>query len=149
SVRVFNNVFAIAKNDSLTEKDYNQVKGKFMTGFFLDNKLNLVEVHENAQAVTFVDDEDEETKEKERIGINLSDCGIIEAEINGNNVDVLSCRIQAASKLYPESKLPETARYLDDFNWRGEERPLRWQDIFESPPDRKSTRLNSSHVKIS
>ena len=134
SVRVFNNAFAIAKNDSLTNEDYNQVKGKFMTGFFLDNKLNLVEVHENAQAVTFVDDEDEETKEKERIGINLSDCGIIEAEINGNNVDVLSCRIQAASKLYPESKLPETARYLDDFNWRGEERPLRWQDIFESPP---------------
>src|SRR5690606_37708820 len=86
SVRVFNNAFAIAKNDSLTNEDYNQVKGKFMTGFFLDNKLNLVEVHENAQAVTFVDDEDEETKEKERIGINLSDCGIIEAEINGNNV---------------------------------------------------------------
>lgn len=135
SVRVFNNAFAIAKNDSVTEKDYNQVKGKFMTGFFLNNKLNLIEVHENAQAVTFVDDEDEVTKEKERIGINLSDCGIIEAEINGNNVDVLSCRIQAASKLYPESKLPETARYLDDFNWRGEERPLRWQDIFESPPD--------------
>jgi lipopolysaccharide export system protein LptA len=136
SVRVFNNAFAIAKNDSVTEKDYNQVKGKFMTGFFLNNKLNLIEVHENAQAVTFVDDEDEVTKEKERIGINLSDCGIIEAEINGNNVDVLSCRIQAASKLYPESKLPETARYLDDFNWRGEERPLRWQDIFENPPEK-------------
>jgi lipopolysaccharide export system protein LptA len=136
SVRVFNNAFAIAKNDSLTKKDYNQVKGKFMTGFFLNNKLNLIEVHENAQSVTYVDDEDEKTKTKERIGINLSDCGIIEAEINGNNVDVLSCRIQAASKLYPESKLPETARYLDDFNWRGEERPLRWQDIFENPPEK-------------
>jgi len=135
SVRVFNNAFAIAKSDSLTEKDFNQVKGKFMTGFFLDNKLNLVEVHENAQSVTYVDDEDEKTKEKERIGINLSDCGIIEAQINGNDVEVLSCRIQAASKLYPESKLPESSRYLKNFKWRGDEKMKRWQDIFDDPPD--------------
>lgn len=135
SVRIFNNAFAVAKVDSLNDKEYNQVKGKFMTGYFLNNSLNLVEVHENAQSVTFVDDEDEETLEKERIGINLSDCGIIEAEINGKNVDVLSCRIQANSKLYPDSKLPETARYLKDFRWRGDERMLRWQDIFIKVPD--------------
>lgn len=135
SVRIFNNAFAVAKVDSLNDKEYNQVKGKFMTGYFLNNSLNLVEVHENAQSVTFVDDEDEETLEKERIGINLSDCGIIEAEINGKNVDVLSCRIQANSKLYPDSKLPETARYLKDFRWRGDERMLRWQDIFIKVPE--------------
>jgi lipopolysaccharide export system protein LptA len=135
SVRIFNNAFAIAKVDSLNDKDYNQVKGKFMTGYFLNNSLNLVEVHENAQSVTFVDDEDEKTKEKERIGINLSDCGIIEAEINGRNVDVLSCRIQANSKLYPESKLPPHAKYLKDFKWRGDERMLKWQDIFITVPE--------------
>ena len=142
SVRVFNNAFAIAKSDSLTEKDFNQVKGKFMTGFFLNNKLNLVEVHENAQSVTYVDDEDEKTKEKERIGINLSDCGIIEAQINGNDVEVLSCRIQAASKLYPESKLPESSRYLKNFKWRGDEKMKRWQDIFDDPPDDLNNETN-------
>lgn len=135
SVRVFNNAFAISKVDSLNEKEFNQVKGKFMTGFFLNNKLNLVEVHENAQALTFVDDKDEKEKTKERIGINMSDCGIIEAEINGNDVDVLACRIQAASKLYPESKLPEKSRYLKDFVWRADEKMERWQDIFENPPE--------------
>src|SRR5690606_29185450 len=135
SVRVFNNSFAISKVDSLNEKDFNQVKGKFMTGYFLNNKLNLVEVHENAQAINYVDDEDEKTQTKERIGINTSDCGIIEAEINGNEVEVLACRIQASSKLYPESKLPETARYLKDFKWRGEEKMRKWQDIFDNPPE--------------
>lgn len=135
SVRVFNNSFAISKVDSLNEKDFNQVKGKFMTGYFLNNKLNLVEVHENAQAINYVDDEDEKTQTKERIGINTSDCGIIEAEINGNEVEVLACRIQASSKLYPESKLPETARYLKDFKWRGEEKMRKWQDIFDDPPE--------------
>lgn len=146
SVMVFNNAFAIAKSDSLTEKDFNQVKGKFMTGFFLDNKLNLVEVHENAQSVTYVDDEDEETMEKERIGINLSDCGIIEAQINGNDVEVLSCRIQASSKLYPESKLPETSRYLKNFNWRGDEKMNRWQDIFDDPPE--NLQINSEEINL-
>ncbi|MBW7870958.1 MAG: OstA family protein [Flavobacteriia bacterium] len=144
SVRVFNNAFAISKSDSLTEKDFNQVKGKFMTGFFLNNQLNLVEVHENAQSVTYVDDEDSESHEKERIGINLSDCGIIEAEISGNNVEVLACRIQATSKLYPESKLPETAKYLKDFNWRGNEKMLRWQDIFDDPPDYIEIRIKEN-----
>src|SRR5690606_7600601 len=80
-------------------------------------------------------DEDEVTKTKERIGINTSDCGIIEAEIKGSDVEVLACRIQAASKLYPESKLPESSRYLKDFKWRGEEKMLRWQDIFDNPPE--------------
>lgn len=137
SVRVWNNAFAIAKVDSLTEKDFNQVKGKFMLGLFLDNKLDWIEVHENAQSVTFVDEEEdkEKNKPKERIGINLSDCGIIEADINGNDVDVLSCRIQATSKLYPESKLPDKSRYLKDFKWRGDEMMKRWQDIFDDPPD--------------
>lgn len=137
SVRVWNNAFAIAKVDSLTIKDFNQVKGKFMIGLFLDNKLDWIEVHENAQSVTFVDEEADpkKNKPKERIGINLSDCGIIEADINGNDVEVLSCRIQATSKLYPESKLPDQSRYLKDFKWRGEEKMKRWQDIFENPPD--------------
>lgn len=147
SVMVFNNAFAIAKSDSLTEKDFNQVKGKFMTGFFLNNKLNLVEVHENAQSVTYVDDEDEKTKEKERIGINLSDCGIIEAQINGNDVEVLSCRIQATSKLYPESKLPESSRYLKNFKWRGDEKMKRWQDIFDHPPDDLDSRPDELILK--
>ena len=130
SVRVFNHAFAISKVDSLQTRDFNQVKGKYMTGYFLNNQLNLVEVHENAQSITFVDDENAETNTKERIGINLSDCGIIEAEINGNNVEVLACRIQASSRLYPESKLPPGALYLKDFRWRGDEKMTRWQDIF-------------------
>lgn len=147
SVRVFNNSFAISKVDSLNDKEFNQVKGKFMTGYFLNNKLNLVEVHENAQAINFVDDEDEKTQTKERIGINTSDCGIIEAEINGNQVDVLACRIQATSKLYPESKLPETSRYLKDFKWRGDEIMLRWQDIFDDPPEYLEVRIKENSTE--
>lgn len=135
SVRIFNHAFAISKVDSVTVKDFNQVKGKFMTGYFLDNQLKMVEVHENAQSITYVDDEDTERHEKERIGINLSDCGIIEAEISGNNVDVLACRIQANSKLYPESKIKEADRFLKDFKWRGDEKMRKWQDIFDDPPE--------------
>lgn len=147
SVRVFNNSFAISKVDSLTTKEFNQVKGKFMTGYFLDNKLKIVEVHENAQSITFVDEEKKDSLEKERIGINRSDCGIIEAEINGNDVEVLACRVQANSKLFPESKLKEEDRFLKDFRWRGNEKMKTWLDIFEDPTEYIEININEKSVK--
>lgn len=147
SVRVFNNSFAISKVDSLTTKEFNQVKGKFMTGYFLDNKLKIVEVHENAQSITFVDEEKKDSVEKERIGINRSDCGIIEAEINGNDVEVLACRVQANSKLFPESKLKEEDRFLKDFRWRGNEKMKTWLDIFEDPTEYIEININEKSVK--
>lgn len=148
SVRIFNHAFAIAKVDSLNEKEFNQVKGRYMTGLFLDNKLKFIEVHENAQSITFVDEEDSENGTKERLGINLSDCGIIEAEIDDSNVDVLACLIQANSKLYPESKFPEEMYYLKDFRWRGDERMRRWQDIFVSLPDGIELQLKKETTEV-
>lgn len=147
SVRVFNNAFAISKVDSLNTKDFNQVKGSFMTGYFVNNELRFIEVNENAQSITFVDEEDKDSGEKERIGINLSDCGIIEVEITNNDVDVLACLIQANSRLYPESKLPEEMHYLNNFRWRGEERMRRWQDIFVNSPNKMDESLNIDETK--
>ena len=147
SVRVFYNAFAISKVDSLNPKDFNQVKGNHMTGYFVNNELRFIEVNENAQSITFVDEEDKEYGEKDRIGINLSDCGIIEVEITKSDVDVLACLIQANSRLYPESKIPDEMLFLNNFKWRGDERMRRWQDIFVHPPDFEKNHLTQMKLK--
>ena len=67
---------------------------------------------------------------KELIGINRSDCGIVEADFEERDINVLACRINADSSLYPPSQLPEDQRKLPDFVWRISERPLAWRDIF-------------------
>ena len=67
---------------------------------------------------------------KELVGINRSDCGIVEADFEEREINVLSCRINADSSLYPPSQLPEDQRKLPDFVWREDERPVVWRDIF-------------------
>jgi len=135
SIKVFQNAFAISKVDSLTLTDYQQIKGRHILGTFENEELNYVRVDGNAQSLVYVDDEDKKKKTKDRIGINRSDCGIIEADFVNKKVNIIGCRINAQAELYPESKLPQNQRYLKDFVWLSKERLNKWQDIFVDIPE--------------
>ncbi|MGV0924231.1 OstA-like protein [Empedobacter tilapiae] len=130
SMKVFNNAFVIAKVDSLAENEFHQIKGKYLTVLFQDDKIDFINVEENAVALTYMDDTDQKTKEKERYGINISYCGIIEVDVVGKDVELVACRIKSDGKMYPLSKFPEEMRYLPDFKWRISERLNTWRDIF-------------------
>ncbi|WP_260393770.1 OstA-like protein [Empedobacter stercoris] len=130
SMKVFNNAFVIAKVDTISENEFHQIKGKYLTVLFQDDKIDFIDVEENAVALTYMDDTDPKTKERERYGVNISYCGIIEADVVGNEVELVACRIKSDGKMYPLSKFPEEMRYLPDFKWRISERLNKWQDIF-------------------
>ena len=130
SMKVFNTAFVIAKVDSLAENEFHQIKGKYLTVLFQDDKIDFINVEENAVALTYMDDTDQKTKEKERYGINISYCGIIEVDVVGKDVELVACRIKSDGKMYPLSKFPEEMRYLPDFKWRISERLNTWRDIF-------------------
>lgn len=130
SMKVFNNAFVIAKVDTISENEFHQIKGKYLTVLFQDDKIDFIDVEENAVALTYMDDTDPKTKERERYGVNVSYCGIIEADVVGNEVELVACRIKSDGKMYPLSKFPEEMRYLPDFKWRISERLNKWQDIF-------------------
>lgn len=140
SLYVLGAAFAIAKVDSLQDKEFNQVKGRKILAYYLNNNLDYVSVEGNAMGLAYMDEEDPKTKTKERIGINHSTCGIIEADLVGRELHIVACRIQSNGKLYPESQFPEEIRFLQGFNWRGEERMFHWRDIFfdyESAPKKR------------
>src|SRR5690606_31315263 len=131
SLKVIGNAFAISKADSLNLKDeFNQVKGKLMTVYYKENQVNLANVIGNAQAVTYADDQNERTRETERIGVALSTCGIIEALFEERRVQIISCNIGALTDIYPMSKISKEMRFLQGFNWNTKDRLLKWQDIF-------------------
>ncbi len=138
SIQVRKNAFAISKTDSLTTTDFNQVKGRFMLGLIRNEELRYVKVEGNAQSIVYVDDEDPKTKEINRIGINKSDCGIIEADFYERTVNIIECNINGEGKLYPVSKLLENERKLKDFVWREKERPKKWTDIFLDIPEQNT-----------
>ena len=137
SIKVKQNAFIISKTDSLTENQFHQLKSREMLGIFVDDALDWVQGEGNAQTLLYMEEEKEDSlkdpnlpPQKELIGINRSDCGIVEADFEEREINVLACRINADSKLYPPSMLPNDERKLPNFKWRSEERPIIWQDIF-------------------
>ncbi|GAB0156064.1 OstA-like protein [Chryseobacterium sp. Alg-005] len=136
SLKVIGNAFAISKVDSLTRKDeFNQVKGKLMTVYYEGNNIKEAKVIGNAQSIVFVDDENQQTKQKERIGITLSSCGIIGALFEEKALQIVSCSIGATSDTYPMSMLEPSKRKFPDFNWNTKDRIRKWQDILVDSPN--------------
>lgn len=135
SLKVVGNAFAISKADSLNLKDeFNQVKGKLMTVYYKENKIQLAKVIGNAQAITYADDQNEKTKETERIGLSLSTCGTIEAEFEENKVQIITCNVGANVDTFPMSHISREKRFFPDFNWNTKDRLRKWQDIFLNTP---------------
>lgn len=135
SLRVIGSAFAISKADSLNMKDeFNQIKGKLMIVYYNQNQVNLAKVIGNAQAITYADDQNEKTKEVERIGVSLSTCGTIEAEFEDKKVQIISCNIGANTDIYPMSLISREKRFFPDFNWNTKDRLRKWEDIFLDSP---------------
>ena len=144
SLKVVGNAFAISKADSLNLKDeFNQVKGKLMTVYYKENKIQLAKVIGNAQAITYADDQNEKTNETERIGVSLSTCGTIEAEFEENKVQIITCNVGANVDTFPMSQISREKRFFPDFNWNTKDRLRKWEDIFLDTPDYEEVKYES------
>ena len=149
SMQVRNNAFTIAQRDSLHPKEFNQLKSKNMSAVFKNDSLEWTQARGNAQSTLYMEDENKTTKQKELLGINRSDCGIIEANFDKGQIDIISCRISQKSKMYPPFEFPEEQRFLPDFRWRGKEKFKRWQDIMlPINQEEKETKITEVEDKI-
>jgi len=123
SLKVLNNAFIISK-DSLGT-GYNQVKGLNLFGKFQDNKLNEVDVVKNTEVVYYMRNDNHEL-----IGINKNVSSKINMLLNKNTIESITFFNEIEGDIYPEKDLPENARKLRGFIWRGEERIKSKDDIF-------------------
>lgn len=133
SLKVLNNAFLVSK-DSLG-KGYNQVKGQNLYGKFRDNKLYEVDIVKNTEVIYYVYDDLELT------GIEKKKSSSINITFEDNKINTLTSFKNIDSDLYPETELPENARKLRGFIWRGDEMIQSKDDIF--PPEE-----NELHEKI-
>ena len=127
SLKVINNAFIISR-DSLGT-GYNQAKGLNMYGKFKDNKLDYIDLVKNTQAVFYIYDDDDKTL----IGIEKKISSSINITFEDNKFNVITSLKNVESQMYPEKDLPENARNLRGFNWRGDEIIRTKEDIF--PPE--------------
>lgn len=125
TLKVFNNAFLVQK-DSL---GYNQVKGESLIGLFTNNELDTVNINKNTQVIYYSRDDKEQL-----VGINNTVSSSIQMYLEQQQITGIRFIKKATGKVYPPSMLPENARILPGFEWRGDERLLKVEDLFKDKP---------------
>jgi lipopolysaccharide export system protein LptA len=110
------NSFLISR-DSL--KNYNQIKGKRMIGFFTKNQISKLDVYGNAQSIYFALEADTAL-----LGMNKILCTNMVAHFLANNKLKSVTSITAPEGTFtPIHELQEPDKKLKGFVWREKERP--------------------------
>lgn len=125
TLKVFNNAFLVQK-DSM---GFNQVKGERLIGLFTDNELDTVNINKNTQVIYYSRNDKEEL-----VGINNTVSSSIQMYLKDQEITGIRFINKAAGKVYPPSILPENARLLPGFLWRGDERLKSVEDLFKGKP---------------
>lgn len=125
TLKVFNNAFLVQKDSS----GYNQIKGERLIGLFTNNELDTVNINKNAEVIFYSRNE-----KQELVGINNTLSSSIQMYLENQKIKGIRFIKQAKGKVYPPSQLPENARILPGFKWRGEERLQKKSHLFRGKP---------------
>ena len=140
SLKVLNNAFIISKDTLST--GYNQVKGQNLYGKFEDNKLREVDIIKNTEVIYYMRNDNQEL-----IGINKSVCSKINMLLDKNAIETITNFNQIDGDIYPETDLPENARKLRGFIWRGDERIKTKEDIFPAEENELDAKIKAATIK--
>jgi len=138
SLKVLNNAFLISKDTVGT--GYNQVKGQNLYGKFRENRLYDVDIVKNAEVIFYMRND-----QQELIGINKNVSSKINLTLDKNRIETITFFKTVDGDIYPDKDLPENARKLRGFVWRGDERIKSKDDIF--PPEENE--MNEKIIKAS
>lgn len=123
SLVMYNAAFIVSRDDSTR---FNQIKGKNMIGYFLDNRLYKMRVLGNAETIYFAREEDQTM-----IGVNKGVSSNMLIFIDDNKVKKITYIGSPAYTLFPESDLSPNDLQFRDFKWLEEQRPAEKADIFK------------------
>ncbi|MAL60092.1 MAG: OstA-like protein [Flavobacteriaceae bacterium] len=125
TLKVFNNAFLVQKDSA----GYNQVKGERLIGLFTNNQLDTVNIIKNTQVIFYSRNDKEEL-----VGINNTTSSSIQMYLENQKIIGIRFLKKVPGKVYPPSQFPENARILPGFIWRGDERLMTVQDLFQGKP---------------
>ena len=125
SLKVIENAFIISL-DSISMTGYNQAKGINLYGQFVDNELKIIDLVQNTEVIYYMYNDDDDL-----LGINKTTCSKIRITMANNDVEDLTFFTNPEGDIFPEAELPPASRKLKGFIWRGDERILTKDDIFD------------------
>lgn len=112
------------RNSFLTSIDtlgqYNQVKGRNMVGYFgKEGEIKSMDINGNGESHYFVLEGDSLF-----IGMNKIYCSNMKMIFKDNQLDNITFYKNPEAQFIPPHELMEGEVFLQDFDWRGDERPL-------------------------
>ncbi|WP_422860425.1 OstA-like protein [Flagellimonas sp. S174] len=125
SLKVLENAFIISL-DTISREGYNQAKGKNLFGKFIENELKIIDLVKNTEVIYYMYNDDQEL-----IGIDKTICSKIRLLMANNDIEDITFFVNPDGDIFPEKDLPVESRKLKGFIWRGEERILTKDDIFD------------------
>ncbi|MFC2175709.1 OstA-like protein [Bacteroidota bacterium] len=126
---VIDRLYMKEKSMIISEEDsalFNQIKGRWMTGYFKEQKLNKVFVEGNGETIYFTSEEGSKPE-----NVNQAKSSNLVIIIQKNKVQDITFLNQPNATLYPLDKVKLKDMKLDGFKWRIAERPEKVEDIFE------------------
>lgn len=124
-LHVLGSAFMLSRADSTR---FDQVTGTTMTGFFVDNDLDHLDVEGNARTVYHTREKKEELEEV--FGVNRADCSRIQVRLKAGAIDAVVFRDRPDAVLYPIDDAPMEEVNLPGAKDRSAERPADRQAIF-------------------
>lgn len=129
------NAFAVTRDTVL---NFNQIRGRKMTGYFSDGQLNKLDVEGNGESLYYALENDTTLR-----GVNKLLCGRIIMSFEGGKVSRISHTIKPEASFTPPHMLKEEDTVLAGFTWREEERPhLEMIRAWRSPKLRPEDEFN-------
>ena len=125
SLKVLQNAFVVSL-DSIGKVGYNQAKGVNLYGKFKDNELKTIDLVKNTEVIYYMYNDDDEL-----VGIDKTICSKIHITLANSDIETLTFITDPDGDIFPEKDLPTNSRLLKGFIWRGEERLLTKDDIFD------------------
>lgn len=121
-LEMINTSFIITQEDSVK---FNQIKGKKMTGYFVNNQLSVVDVREDGETVYYAKED-----KGGYIGVNKAQSTDIRIYLEDKAVNKITFLKKPQATLYPLEQIKSDELILNGFNWRSAIRPKNKEEIF-------------------
>nr|WP_297783471.1 OstA-like protein [uncultured Allomuricauda sp.] len=125
SLKVIENAFIISL-DTISGTGYNQAKGKNLFGKFIENELKIIDLVQNTEVIYYVYNDDDEL-----VGIDKTICSKIRLLMADSDIEDITFFVNPDGDIFPETDLPVESRKLKGFVWRGDERIMSKEEIFD------------------
>lgn len=116
-----NNSFIISKLDS---GRFDQIKGKDMVGYVVDNELKKIDVNGNGQTLYYA------REDTAIIGLNRAESANISIQFKDGQAHRISFLRAPQGQLKPMFQTNEDEKKLSGFDWKITQRPLSKHDLF-------------------